>query len=182
MAAAQLVQQFIILIVNKVVGDDARREVATPGVNRTTHAQQPVFINEAVEVRHVARCDGVKQPLADLILHRLRRGAKLFQHRARLQRSHVDRLERPAGDDERDDGDVRPRLAQPMIQPRQCFDGHVHALVAVLVAPGSEEVERLVEVEAVAGEEMPHREFVDALLVHPVQVLELVQRGEPLNV
>ena len=40
----------------------------------------------------------------------------------------------------------------------------------------------MVEVERVAGEEMPHHELVDPLLVLAVQVLEFVRRGEPLDV
>ena len=68
------------------------------------------------------------------------------------------------------------------LQPRQRLDEQVHPLVAVLVAAGREHVDRAVQVERVAGEEVPHHELVDALLVASVQVLELVQRGEFLDV
>ena len=62
------------------------------------------------------------------------------------------------------------------------FDEQVHPLVAVFVAAAGEEVERVVQIERVAGEEMPHDEFVDRLLVLAVQVLEFVQGGEALDV
>ena len=45
-----------------------------------------------------------------------------------------------------------------------------------------EEVDRAVEVEGVAGEEVRGDEVVDALLVDRVQVLELVRGREPLDV
>ena len=73
-------------------------------------------------------------------------------------------------------------VLQPLVQPVQRLDEQVHPLVAILVAAAGEEIERAVQVERVAGEEMPHHEFVDPLLVLPMQVLELVRRGEALDV
>ena len=67
---------------------------------------------------------------------------------------------------------------------RRCqrLDEHVHSLVAIFVAAAGEQIERVVQIERVAGEEVPHHEFVDALLVLLVQILEFVRGGEALDV
>ena len=62
------------------------------------------------------------------------------------------------------------------------LDEYVHSLVEILVSTARKEVERSIEVERIAWEEVPHRELVDPLLVFKVEVLELVQCGELMGV
>ena len=69
-----------------------------------------------------------------------------------------------------------------MVEAGQGFEGQVEALIMVLVAAGSEEVQRLIQVEGVGLEEVSHHEFVNFGLVLLVQVLEFVQRHKPLDV
>ena len=59
---------------------------------------------------------------------------------------------------------------------------YVEPLVAVLVPPGREHVERTVEVERIAREEVPHHELVNPLLALAVQHLKLVRGGEAFDV
>ena len=63
-----------------------------------------------------------------------------------------------------------------------CFDEEIHSLVEIFVSARGEKIERAVEIETVAREEMPHYKFVNALLVLPMQMLKFVHGLETLNV
>ena len=71
---------------------------------------------------------------------------------------------------------------QPLVQRCIASMKRSKALVAVFVSAAGDKVEGFVQVEGVAGEKMPHREFVNSLLVGLVHVLKFMQRAEALDV
>ena len=87
-------------------------------------------------------------------------------------------MRRCGHDDEGDDSDIGAKLLQAIIDTGQRFDEHVDALVPVLVASGSEEVEGVVEVEVVMPVEVSADKVIDLLLRKGMQILELMHGRE----
>lgn len=98
--------------------------------------------------------------------------SKLLGDSLTLERLNSVRVGARRHDNERDDGRVGSHLLEAVVEARERLDEHVHALVAVLVATSSEEVERLVEVKVVVAVEVASDKVVDLLLRDGVQVLE----------
>src|SRR5262245_8110668 len=128
-------------------------------------AQTPVLVDEIVQPWATARRAGAKQALGHVAPDPLRDLVEVVEHAARVQRARLERAGLAGGDDEEDDRLVGLLGAQLRIQAGHRFEREVEALVARLEAPRVEEIERALEVEVVAREEVAHYEAVDLLLV-----------------
>lgn len=69
-----------------------------------------------------------------------------------------------------------------MVQSRQGFDEHVHALVSIFVSPGGEEIESVLRVKVDVAVKMAADEIVNFLFRLLVEVLEFVNRRKLRNV
>ena len=69
-----------------------------------------------------------------------------------------------------------------MVQSRHALDEHVHAFVAELVPAGREHVKGVLKIKIVMSVEMTADKVIDLLLGLQMQILELVDRGEFLDV
>jgi hypothetical protein len=108
--------------------------------------------------RHAAERGGVEKPPAHLRFDLFARRTELIEHRLVLQHADADVARWRAGDDERDDRrprQVRGEHLHPLVQPPECFDVEIDPLVRVLIPAGREEVERVVQIERVAGKKCP---------------------------
>ncbi len=181
-AGPQLIQHLVTGVVHQVVGNDGGQSPSPPGMDELPQTQQPPFVNQGVQARCLLAGSGKVQFPANIFLDFLDRVPHLGHHRVVPQHIGVDRVEGAAGDKEEDHRHVAANVLQMGIEASQSLNGEIEALVVVLVAPGCEEVNGVLEVEPIAGKEMSHHEFVNAFLVDAVQVLEHVDGSIALDV
>ena len=154
----------------------------SPGVHGAFELDDGFFVEEFAAFGESSLGDGVEERVAHVLGDGAAGFVEFVEHGLIAEDVDVDVFGGGAGDDEGDDVDGDSAGAEPVVESCECFDEEVHALVAVFVATGDEEVEGFFEVEIVGGEEVAGDELVDDFLVVLVEVLEFVDGGEFLDV
>lgn len=180
--AADLGENWVVSVVNHVVGDDGGERVALHGVDATLEhnlllvADELLLIGQVVALVPAQR--PIKEPLANALLNDLDRVVKGLDDSLTLERLNCQGRGLSGHDNEGDHSHLRTRLLEPVVQAGERLDKHVDTLIPVLVATGSEEVESIVEVEIIVAVEMTANKVVNLLLALGVQVLELMHGRE----
>ena len=78
---AQLIKYVVLHVVDEVVGDDGRRQAASPGVHGAAKAQPPVVVGERVKVRDASLGSGDVESVTDLLLDAVSDRTDFLQHR-----------------------------------------------------------------------------------------------------
>jgi hypothetical protein len=155
LAPPNLVQDGVVRVVGHVVSRDGRERVTTKGEDATLE-EDLVFRREKLggvgdfsTVFSGVAGGALEEALSDAVLDLGDGVAELLSDGLTLERLNGVRVSRGGGDDERDDGLLRSRDLEAVVEAGEGLDEHVETFVAVLVTSSGEEVERVVEVEVV---------------------------------
>lgn len=116
----------------------------------------------------------LEQPLSNALLNIVYSFPQSFDDRLPLQCFNSQGVCLGGHNNERNHGGLRAGDLETVVQPSERLDEHIHTLIAVLITPGSEEVECVFQIEIVVAIEMSSDEVVDLLLGLGVEVLEFV--------
>jgi len=186
LAAANLVQDGVFLVVDHVVSNN-RRQVGALHGKETTAEQNLVFCGQETGlIRRVLTLVPCKRALKELLANVLLNGAdgivERLEYGLTLEGLDGKRGGLSGHDNKSDNGHVRAGCLEAVVETGQGLDEHVNTFITVLVTTSGEEVQGLVGVEVVVAVEVTTNEVIDALFVYLVQVLELVSCRELLDV
>ena len=184
--AANLFQNRIFGIVDHVVGDHRGKGVAF-------HAEEPPTKHDSIlaaeqvlglgsVVPFVPLQGSFEQPFAHFPFDHADGVAQGFDHRLPFQRFHRQGMRLSGHDDERDDGRLRTRHFEAMVQPREGFDEHIHAFIPIFIPTRGKEIKGVLGLEVDVAVKMTSHKIVDFLFRLLVEVLELVHGREFLHI
>jgi hypothetical protein len=186
LAAAELSQDWVLGIVDHVVGHDRWQVVSLHGKQPPTEHDLVCRCNEVLVLWQILTLSPCKRTLKQLLGHVLGDVVDSVVQRLddglALEGLNRQRLRLRGQNDERDNCHVRVLVLHLVVQTCQRFDEHVHTLIPVLVPSRSEEVQRVLRIEVVVAVEMSSYEVIDLDLGLLMQVLELMGRRELLDV